>query len=75
MLSPSPTNREYGLLWWLNRGGPPRYPSAPVTSAFALGAGSNLIWIDPEHDIVAVLRWMDQAAFDGFFARVLAALR
>jgi CubicO group peptidase (beta-lactamase class C family) len=75
MMSPSPTNREYGLLWWLNRGGPPRYPSAPVTSAFALGAGSNLIWIDPEHDIVAVLRWMDQAAFDGFFARVLAALR
>jgi len=73
MLASSPTNRDYGLLWWLNRGG--RYPSAPATSAFALGAGSNLIWIDPEHDLVAVMRWMDQTAFDGFFARVLAALK
>jgi CubicO group peptidase (beta-lactamase class C family) len=72
MLSPSQTNRDYGLLWWLNGGG--RYPSAPATSAFAIGAGSNLIWIDREHDLVAVLRWMDPTAFDGFFARVLAAL-
>ena len=73
MLSPSTTNRDYGLLWWLNFGR--RYPSAPAASAFAVGAGGNLIWIDREHDLVAVLRWMDPSAFDGFFARVLAALR
>jgi CubicO group peptidase (beta-lactamase class C family) len=73
MLSPSPTNRDYGLLWWLNRDG--RYSSAPAASAFAVGAGSNLIWIDRQHDLVAVLRWIDPSAFDGFFARVLAALR
>jgi CubicO group peptidase (beta-lactamase class C family) len=72
MLSPSPTNRDYGYLWWLNTS--PRYPAAPASSVFALGAGSNLIWIDPDHDVVAVLRWMDQAAFDGFFGHVLAAL-
>ena len=74
MLSPSPTNAEYGYLWWLNRS-QARYPSAPRTSVFAMGAGSNLIWIDPDHDIVAVMRWMDPAAFDGFFARVLGAFR
>ena len=72
MLSPSPTNRDYGLLWWLNRNRT-RSPSAPATSAFALGAGSNLIWIDPEHDLVTVLRWMDQTAFDGFVDRLMAA--
>jgi CubicO group peptidase (beta-lactamase class C family) len=72
MLSPSPTNSDYGLLWWLNLGG--RHPSAPAASVFAVGAGSNLIWIDREHDLVAVLRWMDRSAFDGFFGRVLAAL-
>jgi CubicO group peptidase (beta-lactamase class C family) len=74
MLSPSPTNCDYGLLWWLNRDGT-RYPSAPKTSVCAVGAGSNVIWIDPEHDLVAVLRWIDPTAVDGFLARVLAARR
>jgi CubicO group peptidase (beta-lactamase class C family) len=65
MLSPSPTNEAYGLLWWLNKGSA-RYRSAPESSAFALGAGTNMIWIDPEHDLVAVLRWIDKAADGGF---------
>jgi CubicO group peptidase (beta-lactamase class C family) len=72
MLTPSPTNESYGYLWWLNRGAS-RYPSAPESSVFALGAGTNLIWIDPEHDIVAVLRWIDKAKVDGFLRRLLTA--
>ena len=63
----------YGFLWWLNRGGA-RYQSAPASSVFALGAGGNIIWIDPEHDLVAVLRWIDGTAVDGFLSRLLAAV-
>lgn len=73
MLSPSPTNEGYGLLWWLNRGAT-RYHSTPASSAFALGAGTNLIWIDPEHDLVTVLRWIDKAAVSGFVDRLMAAV-
>ncbi len=73
MLSPSPTNPSYGFLWWLNRGGA-RYRSAPASSVFALGAGGNIIWIDPEHDLVAVMRWIDGTAVDGFLSRLLAAV-
>jgi CubicO group peptidase (beta-lactamase class C family) len=72
--SSSEINPGYGCLWWLNRG-TPRYPSAPATSYFALGWGSNIIWVDPEHDLVAVLRWIDGPAVDGFVKRTLAALR
>ena len=72
MLSPSPMNESYGYLWWLNRGAS-RYPSAPASSVFALGAGTNMIWIDPERDVVAILRWIDKAAVDGFLGRLLAA--
>jgi len=73
MLEPCPLNPQYGYLWWLNtRHG--LYPSAPSTSYFARGAGGNLTWIDPENDIVAVLRWTDPPAMDGFIKRVLAAL-
>ena len=72
MLSPSPTNASYGFLWWLNQGAA-RYPSAPASSVFARGAGSNIIWIDPEHDLVIVLRWIDKAAMGGFVSRLMAA--
>ena len=73
MLEPCPLNPQYGYLWWLNTRHS-LYPSAPSTSYFARGAGGNLTWIDPENDIVAVLRWTDPAAMDGFQKRVMASL-
>ena len=72
--TPSPSNPGYGCLWWLNTG-TPRYPSAPASTYCALGFGSNVIWVDPEHDLVAVLRWIESTAVDGFMKRVLAAVR
>ena len=35
---------------------------------------TNFIYVDPENDIVAVLRWIDRPAIDGFVQRLLAAL-
>ncbi len=50
---------NYGFMWWLNTN-QTQFNAAPSSSFFALGAGStNVIWIDPEHDIVAVTRWVD----------------
>ncbi len=71
---PCPLNPQYGLLWWLNTGRT-QIPSAPASSFAARGAGSNVIWIDPEHDIVAVVRWIDKGAFDGFAKVVLESVR
>jgi CubicO group peptidase (beta-lactamase class C family) len=73
MLSPSTTNASYGLLWWLNRG-KSRYPSASESCAFALGAGNNIIWIDPEHDLVTVLRWIDKRAVGDFMQKLMGAV-
>ncbi|MEE7506369.1 serine hydrolase [Methylobacterium mesophilicum] len=74
MLTPSPTLDSYGYLWWLNRGAAAR-PQLPASAFSALGAGNNVIWCDPEHDLVAVLRWIDKTALDGFLLRLAAALR
>jgi CubicO group peptidase (beta-lactamase class C family) len=70
---PCALNPTYGLLWWLNTRGL-RYPHAPGDSVFAVGAGGNITWIDPGNEIVAVMRWIDPAAVDGFIERVLAGL-
>ncbi|MGO4172636.1 serine hydrolase domain-containing protein [Bosea sp. TAF32] len=67
-LSPSPTLANYGYLWWLAA-----RPGLPPSSFSALGAGSNVIWVEPERDIVAVLRWIAGAATEGFIDRLLAA--
>ena len=70
---PCHLNPQYGYLWWLNTGSQ-RYPSAPASGYSANGAGGNVTWIDPANQLVAVLRWIDPAAIDGFLARLMAAL-
>ena len=72
MLGPCPRFPQYGYLVWLNTARR-LYPSASETSFFARGAGGNLTWIDPENDLVAVLRWTDPAATDRFIGLVTAA--
>ena len=74
MRFPCPLYPQYGYLWWLNTGRE-LYPSASAASYFASGAGGNLTWIDPQNDIVAVLRWIDPAARDRFMHLVMAAIR
>jgi CubicO group peptidase (beta-lactamase class C family) len=74
MRRPSPINPQYGLLWWLNIGRT-QFPSASETSYAARGAGSNVIWIDPEHDLVAVVRWIEKGAMDGFVKLVLESVK
>ncbi len=74
MLTPIDLYRAYGMLWWLNTGRT-HYADVPETSVFALGAGSNVIWIDRSLDIVAVVRWVDQAKTNDVLARFVAALR
>lgn len=74
MVTPSPTLANYGYLWWLNRA-PSAKPGVPASAFWALGAGTNVILVDPEQDLVAVLRWIDGASYDGFLAKLYEALR
>jgi CubicO group peptidase (beta-lactamase class C family) len=74
-LAATPTDiaPHYGYLWWLNTGRKV-VPSAPESSFFALGSGGNVIWIDREHDMVVVTRWLEVAKLDAFAQQVLSAM-
>ncbi len=63
----------YGTLIWLNRlrG---VFPSASASSYFCIGAGASMVWIDPDRDLVAVVRWIDTTYIDGFCKRVAEAI-
>ena len=73
MHSPCPIAPFYGWLTWLNRDGR-LFPDASRASWFMVGAGGHLTWIDPDHDAVVVVRWLDGAHTAGFVARVSQAL-
>jgi len=71
--TPSAHGPDYGYLWWLNTQRK-QWPSGPATSFAALGNGSNIIWVDPDHDIVLVWRWYENNALDGLIQRIEAAV-
>jgi CubicO group peptidase (beta-lactamase class C family) len=71
---PCAVNPQYGLLWWLNTDRQ-SVPAAPESCFAARGAGANIIWVDPEHDLVIVARWIDRASIPGFLELVVRAVR
>jgi hypothetical protein len=39
-----------------------------------VGNGTNIIYVDPANDVVAVVRWIENGAVDGFVQRLLTAV-
>jgi len=74
-LTPTPAQPGYGFMNFYNNLDGKMLPHAPKTAFGHLGNGTNFIYVDPENDIVAVLRWIDRPAIDGFVQRLLAARR
>jgi len=65
--------KGYGYLWWLNTEG--AWKDVPRSSFAAQGAGSNMIWVDPEHDLVVVWRWYAGKEQAEFLKRVVEAVK
>ena len=83
--TPGTANPGYGFMnWFLNNpqkwpdgsDGPLPFPSAPRTAVTFQGNGINVVYIDWEHDLVAVVRWMDNnRSLDQFIGKVIGAMR
>ncbi|MGQ0658215.1 MAG: serine hydrolase domain-containing protein [Chromatiales bacterium] len=72
--TPSAIRPDYGYMWWLNTDRV-LWPSATASSFAALGYGSNMIWIDPEHDLVLVWRWFRDEGVDAVLEGILDSIR
>jgi CubicO group peptidase (beta-lactamase class C family) len=74
--TPGTANTGYGYMnWFLNSGPTPAFANAPSTAVTFQGNGSNIVYIDWENDLVVVVRWIQQRAFNDFIGQVLAATR
>ena len=70
--TPTDVQPTYGYMnWFLNTEERKRFSNAPVGNVFFLGAGTNMVWLDPSHDRVVVVRWLRQE--NEFIGRVMAA--
>ena len=65
--TPCAIKNDYGFLWWLKQ-----WPGDARITFAARGAGGNVIWMDPNNDLVVVLRWATN--HDEIFKRVRAAV-
>jgi len=74
-LTPTTANTGYGYMNWFLNTDHKLMPSAPATAFVHIGNGANLIYVDPEHDLVAVIRWIESNSLDGMVKRILAAIR
>lgn len=70
---PCAMNAQYGYLLWLNtKAG--IYNDASASSFFVLGVGTNIIWVDPERDMVVVIRWIEGERIPEFIDHVMQAI-
>jgi len=74
-LTPTPAQPTYGYMNWFVNTDRKYVPAAPPQAFVHVGAGNNIIYVDPVNDVVAVVRWIDSnASVNGFVERLLAAM-
>jgi CubicO group peptidase (beta-lactamase class C family) len=73
--TPGPANRTYGFAnWFLNAERKP-LPAAPESAVYFEGNGNNIIYVDWDDDVVAVVRWIKGGtALNDFLAKMLASI-
>ena len=72
--TPTKVQPGYGFMNYFLNTDKKSMPSAPETVYSHRGAGTNLIYVDSENDLVVVARWIQGGSIDGFIQRVLRSL-
>jgi CubicO group peptidase (beta-lactamase class C family) len=74
-LTPTPAQPTYGYMNWFLNTDRKQYASAPAKAFVHVGNGTNIIYVDPDNDIVAVVRWIENNQVDAFIQRMLESVQ
>jgi CubicO group peptidase (beta-lactamase class C family) len=72
--TPTGPNPGYGYMNWFLNTDRKLFPAASEDCTAYIGNGDNIVFIDYRHDVVAVVRWIDDAKKADFVALLEAAL-
>ncbi|MFL5807963.1 MAG: serine hydrolase domain-containing protein [Flavisolibacter sp.] len=73
--TPTPAQPTYGYMNFFLNTDKKYLPSAPASAFVHVGNGTNIIYVDREHDLVMVVRWIENKDIDGLVKKVLEALK
>ncbi len=73
-LTPTSANPSYGYMNWFLNTDHKLLPGAPPDAFVHIGNGTNFIYVDPSHQLVAVVRWIENSAMDGMVKKILEAI-
>jgi len=73
--TPTAAQPTYGFMNWFLNTDKKLYPNAPASAFAHVGNGTNLIYVDPENDLVIVLRWIENGKIDEFIQKINASLK
>lgn len=71
--TPTPAQPTYGFMNWFLNTDKKLLPSAPATAFYHLGNGTNMVYVDPENDLVIVARWIVGSSMNELVGKVIAA--
>lgn len=72
--TPTSAQPTYGFMNWFLNTDRKLYSSAPPSAFAHLGNGTNIIYVDPENDIVIVARWIENGKINEFIQKVTASV-
>ncbi|MBA2378438.1 MAG: serine hydrolase [Blastocatellia bacterium] len=64
--TPTPAQPTYGFMNWFLNTDRKLYANAPASAIAHLGNGTNIVYIDPDNDLVVVARWIDNSKVNEF---------
>ena len=72
--TPTTVQPTYGFMNFFLNTDQKLYPSAPANTFTHVGNGTNIIFVDPDNDLVIVARWIENGKIDEFLGKVYASL-
>jgi CubicO group peptidase (beta-lactamase class C family) len=70
----TPANPGYGFMNYFLNYDKKEFPAAPITAYAHIGAGTNMIYVDSENDLVIVARWIPNRDINELVRLVLEGL-
>jgi CubicO group peptidase (beta-lactamase class C family) len=72
--TPGPANATYGFCNWFLNTNRQAWPAAPASAVIFEGNGANIVYLDWDHDLLVVVRWIDGKAINDFLGGVIGAI-
>lgn len=73
--TPTSVQPTYGFMNWFLNTDKKLYSNAPATIHVHTGNGTNIIYCDPDNNLVVVVRWIENGKINEFLGKLLASIK